>query len=176
MEFTRVWSGVRGMVVSQEVEKALDLYRPFGRAIVEERDLASLINRYGGLIDQSARTMREVGVTGACTACAGENENGCCFRGVEEWYDVYLLLINLLFERALPLTYDFPEGCLFVGQSGCKLMAKHSFCLNYLCPTLTKGLAPVEQKRLSKAIGEEILAGWELEKALRGWLQRHGIR
>jgi hypothetical protein len=92
---------------------------------------------------------------------------------VEEWYDPVLLLVNLLLGVQIPLSREVEDGCLFVGSGGCELAAKHSFCLNYLCPDLKAGLDADAEKRLLSVIGEELLQGWELELGIRSWLQRH---
>lgn len=66
---------------------------------------------------------------------------------------------------------DFPESCLFVGENGCKLMARHSFCVNFLCPDLLEGFVSTQREILSTVVGTELQAGWELEKVLRNWMK-----
>jgi hypothetical protein len=83
-----------------------------------------------------------------------------------------LLLINLLFGVELPERREIPEGCFFVGEKGCRLLARHTFCVNYLCPVLIRSLERKEKRELATVSGEEILAGWELEKKLRPWLKK----
>ena len=119
-------------MIQQEIEKANYLYERYGRILLEDQDMLFLINRYRESIRESYLTMKAFGVIEACSSCAGVKTSGCCFSGVEDWYDPYLLLINLLLGREIPRKNDFPESCLFVGEQGCKLMARHSFCVNFL--------------------------------------------
>ena len=154
-------------MIQQEIKKATYLYKRYGKILLEDPDMGFLINRYRESIRKSQLTMKEFGVIEACSSCAGVDTSGCCFSGVEDWYDAYLLLINLLLGREIPRKTDFSESCLFVGEHGCKLMARHSFCVNFLGPGLLKGFISGQRQRLSKVVGNEIHAGWELEKALR---------
>ena len=154
-------------MIQQEIEKATYLYKRYGKNLLGDPDIVFLISRYKESIHKSYLTMKEFGVIETCSCCARVKTSGCCFSGVEDWYDAYLLLINLLLGRAIPRRTDFPESCLFVGEQGCKLMARHSFCVNFLCPDLLKGFISGERQMLSKAVGIELQSGWELEKALR---------
>ena len=109
-----------------------------------------------------------------CSACARENPGSCCFQGVEEWYDRTLLFINLLMGCRIPRSRQFPGHCLFVGSRGCKLIARYSFCVNYLCPRLRRRLGPEGTAVLLAAAGDELGCGWELERALFQWLKKSG--
>ena len=108
--------------------------------------------------------MAEGGVLKACSQCAQGPAGSCCFEGVEDWYDPVLLLINLLLDAPLPSQREIPKACFFVGQGGCKLRGRYAFCVNFLCPKLNAGR---EDGELLRATGEELLCGWELEKAIR---------
>jgi len=158
-------------MIHKEIEKATDLFKKYKRALLEDPHMVSLIIQYKESIQKSHLTMKEIGVIEACSSCARVKTSGCCFSGVEDWYDCYLLLINLLLGRELPVKTDFSESCLFVGENGCKLMARHSFCVNFLCPDLLEGFASAQRKNLSTAVGAELQAGWELENALRNWMK-----
>jgi len=153
--------------VRQEIEKALCLFQEYGTVILRDPVSASLLNRYKTSIHRSFIIMREVGVIGACLSCAGVHTSGCCFSGVEEWYDCILLLINLLLEKDLPLEAELFDSCHFVGKNGCKLTARHSFCVNFLCPNLLKTLTRDQNDALLKTIGRELQTGWEVERMLR---------
>jgi len=154
-------------MIQQEIERATYIYIRCGRTLLKDPDMVFLINRYRESIRNTQLIMKEVGVIEACSSCAGVKTSGCCFSGVEDWYDAYLLLINLLLGGEIPVKTDFQESCLFVGEYGCKLMARHSFCVNFLCPDLLKGFGSGQRQMLSKVAGNELQTGWELEKALR---------
>jgi hypothetical protein len=156
--------------VRQEIEKAVRLHQKYDQVILNDSDILFLIERYRDAIEDNLLSMREAGVAEACSSCAAVHTNGCCFKGVEDWYDCYLLLTNLLLDGDLPLEADYPDSCLFVGDKGCKLMARHSFCVNFLCPDLLKGIDPAQREILLRTTANELQAGWKLEKALRDLL------
>jgi hypothetical protein len=160
----------------REILAAKRLYAEFGERLLQDPALGSLIERYRGAVRSTRSIMEAEGVFAACADCGAGVAGGCCFCGVEAWYDPLLLLINLLQGVEVPLTRELEEGCLFVGPRGCKLAAKHSFCLNYLCPDLKERLKGEAERRLLAVVGEELLCGWDLEQGLRRWLGRHGKR
>lgn len=150
-----------------EILAAKRLYADCGETLLADPAVGKRIQRYREALRATRAAMEAEGIYAACAACAGRVEGGCCFCGVEEWYDSVLLLINLLMGVRFPLTRALEEGCLFVGSEGCTLAAKHSFCLNYLCPSLKARLKGEPEKRLLSVIGEELLCGWELEQGIR---------
>jgi hypothetical protein len=72
----------------------------------------------------------------------------------------------------LPEFREVPEGCLFVGSGGCKLLARHSFCVNFLCPSLIDLIKTPHVGTLLSVSGDELFRGWELEQSIRRWLQK----
>jgi hypothetical protein len=155
---------------------ALRLFASYGSLVSSDRKLAALLESYRLAIRNTWASMEREKVTEACAACAARAPGSCCFYGVEEWYDPILLLINLLLEVQLPISREVPESCLFLGPRGCKLLARHSFCVNYLCPDLKALIRAVPMRRLGAIIGEELSCGWELERALHEFLRRNGFR
>jgi len=83
-----------------------------------------------------------------------------------ESYGSIGLFVNLLLGSALPEKTDFPASCHFVGDRGCKLQARQSFCLNYFCPDLKNSLGEQTILGIQQQVGEQLIAGWELERAL----------
>lgn len=159
-----------------EILAAKRLHADCGEALLADPALGNLFERYRRSLRGTRAVMEAEGIHAACASCAARVQGGCCFCGVEEWYDPVLLLINLLLGVEIPLSRALEEGCLFVGSGGCMLAAKHSFCLNYLCPSVKAGLKGEAEKRLLSVIGEELLHGWELERCIHRWLCRNGKR
>ena len=159
-------------MIKAEIGKARRLYTTYGSDLRLQREIADILTRYRRAIALTLERMLRAGVIRACTICAGGMGGSCCFRGVEEWYDEVLLFINILFGVDLPEQREVHEGCFFVGEKGCKLLALHAFCVNYLCPSVNGFLARRERRDLGAISGKELLAGWELEKKLRPWLKK----
>ena len=62
-----------------------------------------------------------------------------------------------------------------MGEKGCKLKARHSFCLNYFCPQLVDTLGEERLIGIQRQAGEQLLAGWELERALSRYITSPSI-
>lgn len=155
--------------ILEDIKKARSLYAVYGEALERDAGLNALVAAYREGILKTAASMREMGVVGGCTVCATEGAGSCCFQGIEDGYDHMLLLINLLLGCDIPNSREILENCFFVGEKGCKLIARYYFCIHYLCPDLQELLGQSRCKDLLSAVGEELSAGWELEQALHQW-------
>jgi len=153
--------------VENEIGRARALYREHGRTLAAVNGSLDLLEKVQKAILKTGEVMERLEVTAACSRCADAELGSCCFEGVEEWYDHILLYINLVMGVDPPESREIPDGCLFVGSNGCKLAARHAFCINYLCPNLHRSLNPSQKALLVSAAGEELLLAWELEKAIR---------
>lgn len=141
----------------------------FGAQLPVDTALEVLFETYRDLIRKTDALMIESGVVSACSRCAVE-KGSCCFAGMDDGYGALLLYVNLLMGSELSEKADFPRSCRFVGKAGCRLKARHSFCLNYFCPDLRESLGEKEVERIQRSVGEQLLAGWELERALALWM------
>jgi hypothetical protein len=159
-------------MIEEEIDRAKWLYAQYGEALTKQDGLGALFNMYRNAIRKTQEVMKQLRVVRTCSACASEGSGSCCFQGVEEWYDHILLLINLVLGRQIPELREVPGGCLFVGSKGCKLIARHSFCVNYLCPSLKDSTRSPSMERLLAVSGDELFQGWGLEKSIRDWLQK----
>ncbi len=158
-------------MIEEEIDRAKRLYAHYGEALTKQNGLGALFDRYRNAIRKTQEVMNQLRVVEICSACACERSGSCCFQGVEEWYDHVLLLMNLVLGRQMPEFREVPGGCLFVGSRGCKLIARHSFCVNYLCPSLKNSIRTPPMERLLSVSGDELYQGWELERAVCQWLQ-----
>ena len=161
---------IRKMTIELEIKAAKQLYLQYEAIFKGEETLVEKIEKYRAAISKTYHQMERLDVLEACSSCAGRKSGSCCFNGVEEWYDATSLLINMFMGVDLQMHREVQDGCLFVGSNGCKLIARHSFCVNYLCPDLTGFLTEAERRALAAISGEELLLGWELEQSIRVWL------
>jgi hypothetical protein len=151
-------------MIAQEINKAKALYDAYGSALREDDRVHELLGNYREAIAHTYQAMDEEGVLKACAQCARGPSGSCCFEGVEDWYDSMLLLINLLLNVPLPSRREMPNACFFVGPDGCRLRGRYAFCVNFLCPKLN---TPAKSSKLSRASGQELLCGWDLEREIR---------
>ena len=161
----------RSSKVYEQIEKAEGLYYEYSRELLEDGTIVGLLDKYRNAIYFTKKLFTETTVVDACSACAGRNRGSCCFEGMEENYHSILLLINLLLGVKLPNQRELKGHCFFVGGKGCKLLARYYFCVNYFCPELEEDLGSENMRQLSSAIGRELFAGWEVERAIYNWLK-----
>ncbi len=160
----------------KEIEKASRLYERFGFVCLNDPELGRLLRDLRDLISRTDRAMLRSGVVSACTGCAVSHKGGCCFGEMGESYGFMGLFVNLLLGSDLPKKTDLSGSCHFVGDRGCKLQARQYFCLNYFCPDLKNSLGEETLLMILQRVGEQLLAGWELERALARYMKNADIQ
>ena len=157
-------------MIKEEIVKAKALYYRYGEEMSNDNGLMMLMEDYRKAIVKSHELMEEIGIIEKCTECAkNEKAGSCCFQGVEEWYDHLLLLINLMLGVEITTDHDISGGCLFVGEKGCTLLARHAFCVNYICLSIKDFLKNSQRDKFKFVTGHELYCGWELEKSILHW-------
>jgi hypothetical protein len=116
--------------------------------------------------------MAEVGIVAECRRCEEEEGGSCCGSGIENRYDLELLLINLLLGASLAEHADRAKSCRFLGERGCTLVARHVLCVNYLCARLRETLSPGQLSLLQDSSGEELETEFFLHEAIKRFLSR----
>lgn len=154
--------------IEEKIALAEYLWERYGTYIAADREINQLLGLYRKVISRSHELMEKFGVIAGCATCATQIPGGgCCGAGIEDWYDEFVLLLNLLLERKIPTERLGEKDCLFLGPTGCQLFARHHFCINYLCSRITDLLSPEELTALSAQSGKEIFLCWQLERLLR---------
>ncbi len=156
----------------KQLLQARKILSAIGGILVEDRDIGLFLLEYRNAIQKTKLVMEQEGVARACVICDETSRGGCCYPGVEEWYDPTLLAINLLLGSEISVVREIPGACLFVGPHGCKLLARHAFCINYFCPDLASQLSGAQRKRFNDAASQELLCGYRLEQIIRYRLER----
>jgi hypothetical protein len=155
-----------GVKLVKEMEKALRLKDLFGLTCLDDPESGRLLRELRELIHGTGSAMLQAGVVSACTRCAASGKGSCCFREMGESYGSMELFVNLLLGSTLLEKTDFPGSCHFVGDSGCRLQARQSFCLNYFCPQLKESVGEEKIRKIQRQVGKQLLVAWELERAL----------
>lgn len=144
-----------------------------GPAILTDSVIGGLLEGYREAIKNTLAEMSLAGVTGQCADCAVNDNGSCCGKGIENRFDTALLFINLLMGCKLPTSRFDPQGCLFLGEKGCLIAARHLICINYICKRLKDRVGSEALRRLEEKIGNEADAGFALEEAVKKWLRMH---
>ena len=123
-------------------------------------------------IEASHMEMVRTGLMDLCRVCDEKEGGSCCGAGLENRYDGWLLLINLLLGADLPKKRIDPGSCFFLGKSGCLLQARHTICINYACSKITEHIPPQKMAALREKEGTEIhclfLLNERIKRLLRG--------
>ncbi len=122
--------------------------------------------------ERSQQISREFGIDSVCMKCDTEEGGSCCGKGIENYYDVAILLANLLLGVKLPGNRFDPSGCYFLGERGCVLGLRHTICVNYLCERLYKHLGQAKVIKLQSVYGEEIHLTFLLHEKILKFLEK----
>ncbi len=162
--------------IEEKIARASGIYARLGRRLLEDETIMRLLKDYRLAIDTSWETMRGVGIVRECTVCAVEDGGSCCGKGIEDKFDVVLLLVNLLMGCRLPKVRFSSDGCWFLGEKGCTIIARHVICVNYLCKRLYRKIALEQIQRVQWAMAQETDLAFLLEERIKEWLLGRGNR
>jgi len=164
-----------GYPILEKIRCAESLFHVYGRELLSDRTIQSLLETYRQAIQQSWMQMKRIGLVAECTDCAVNDGGSCCGRGIEDRFDVVLLLINLLMGCRLPSSPWNETGCWFLGEQGCVISARHVICVNYICKRLDSKLEKKGLRLLQEKIVLETDAGFALEESIKKWLRNKGL-
>ena len=123
--------------IEEKIAWARYCYQGFGDDLLKEKKLVDLLADLKIAVVTSRREMALTGIVEVCRRCDREEGGSCCGAGLENRYDGWLLLINLLLGVKLHKTRQQTDSCFLLGKTGCLLMARHVICINYLCKKIT---------------------------------------
>ncbi len=153
--------------VEEKIAWAEECYNAFGERFLEDRALRDLLSRLESAVKISREAMLNAGILEICRACEEDEGGSCCGAGLENRYDGWLLLINLLMGVKLPGSRYDPRSCYFLGRHGCLLQARHVICVNYVCPKITQAVDPRKMKSLREKEGDELAALFLLHERVK---------
>jgi hypothetical protein len=142
--------------ITEKISWARECHGRFGSRLLEDGAVSDLLRRLDQAVLASAKAMADAGIAHICRACDRVEGGACCGAGLENRYDGWLLLINLLLGATLPEERIDPRGCFFLGPSGCRLKARHVICVNYLCKKITERIDPELLRDLRGHEGNEL--------------------
>ena len=153
--------------IQEKIEQAQDLFESCGDSLRENPSIRTLLNKLQECIENTKDSMLKLGVVAECEHCEEQEGGSCCGTGIENKYDVELLLVNLLLEASLRDQQPSQNSCYFLGEKGCKLTARHVLCVNYMCQKLQKKLAREQLISLQTCAGEELDTLFILHEAIK---------
>jgi hypothetical protein len=150
-------------------EACFDLERS---RLLEDQSLVELLEALKNAGRRSREHMLQTGIVDLCRECEEKEGGSCCGAGLEKHYSGILLLINLLLGVTLPQQTEDPSSCFFLSSTGCRLLARHVLCINYICNKITSEIKPDQLAALREAEGEEILLLFQVNEKLKKLVKR----
>ncbi len=157
--------------ITEKIAHARELFSIFGHQLLRDRNISKLLEEYHDAVKHTWEVMEQTGVCAFCTRCAIEDGGSCCGDGIENKFDAILLLINLLLGCDLPERRQIDCGCWFLGDTGCRLIARHVICVNYMCKALSDSLSSSDRQLLADAMLQETDLVFLIEEKIKRWIQ-----
>jgi hypothetical protein len=126
------------------------------REFLRDAKLAENLRTLREAVLQSRDEMAQLGIGDYCRACEEKEGGSCCGRGIEKHYTPSLLLLNLLLGVEIPESREDPLSCFFLSDNGCRLLARHVICVNFLCQKITSRIDPRKLAALREKEGVEL--------------------
>jgi len=158
--------------IEEKIAWAQQCYQEFGDDLLKEKKLVDLLANLKAAVVTSRREMALTGIVEICRRCDQEEGGSCCGAGLENRYDGWLLLINLLLGVKLPKTRQQTNSCFLLGKNGCLLMARHVICINYLCKKITDLIDPHTIMDLREKESEEVNTLFMLHENIKTVLRK----
>jgi hypothetical protein len=145
------------LAIEEKIELADQMFANLKSSLSGDSQISILVNRLHNDLECSCQAMFEVDIFNSCAHCdQTAPEGSCCSRGIENKYDLSLLIANRFMGITLPATHARPESCYFLGSGGCQLRVRHMLCIDYLCPELEKRLGHERLVNLQLATAGEV--------------------
>ncbi|MCD6261564.1 MAG: hypothetical protein J7J52_00885 [Deltaproteobacteria bacterium] len=142
--------------IEEKIAWAEKTYLRLHRTFSEDKRISELTDRLKKAISLSRERMCVSGIVDICRKCEYEEGGSCCGKGIENRYDRWLLIINLILGIKLPHVREIDNSCFFLGRTGCRLAARHVICINYVCEKIERHVPSACLNSLKEAEGEEI--------------------
>lgn len=151
----------------ERVTNARDVFQEFGKDILKDPKIDRLIRQLKEASLASREEMAKTGIVEICTRCDQLEGGSCCGAGLENRYDGWLLLINLLLGVDIPQKRHDKKSCFLLGEKGCVLVSRHVICINYLCGKITRTIPPEQFQEMREREGKELEILFLLKETLR---------
>ena len=160
-----------GLSIEDKIKMARHMYDSWSEQLKREPHIHQLIEKLEGCLENSREAMLELGIVETCKHCDEEEGGSCCGAGLENKFDTFLLLMNLLLGVSLPEGHRRPDSCYLLTDKGCMLKVRLVLCVDFLCPKIMSALSHDKVIRLQNISGDELLTGFKLYDALKRFMR-----
>ena len=159
--------------IQKKIRLAYNLCAAWQTELQSNSYVHGLLEKLARSIENTRKVMGEIGLLAICKHCDEDEGGSCCGRGMENKYDAVLLLINLLLGVSLPEQRSETNSCYFLKKNGCKLIARHVLCVNYICSRIERNVATVEIIKLQHIAGDEIGLLFTLHQTIKKFINNN---
>ena len=160
-----------GLPIKEKISLARELYTNWKDALIQDETIASLLEEIKTNIETTWKVMWDLGVVEMCKHCDEEEGGSCCGKGIEDKFDAYLLLMNILMGVNLPDERKRADSCYFLLDNGCMLKVRLVLCVDYLCSKIMSELSHEDLIKLQEVSGHELLKGFILYDAIKKFIK-----
>ena len=164
----------QGLSIQDKIKLAQNLYVSWQDALRKQIHINNLLRELERRIKSTRESMMDFRIVQICKGCDEKEGGSCCGAGVENKFDTYLLLVNLLLGVSLPEHHVRTDSCYLLTDKGCILKMRLVLCIDFLCDKILNALSVGEHLRLQKISGEELVAGFRLYDAIKKFLRQAG--
>jgi len=172
MEYKEIISSCYCGDGADKLQQAKKLLQAYGDKLSQDTKIKEQLALVRGavLLLDSHMTAMDMGKT--CSACAARPDGGCCsaYMGHEN-NDALLLLMNILAGVDVRIVREDEIECCFLAETGCILLFKPIFCLNYLCRHIQKESKMKQLALLEQKTAALLTAQSRLEQLIVSFLQ-----
>lgn len=156
-----------GLSIEEKIKTTRKLYDSWAGQLKREPRIHELIYKLEQCLDNSRAAMLELGIVETCKHCDEGDGGSCCGTGLENKFDTFLLLMNLLLGVSLPQRHQRPDSCYLLSNKGCTLKVRLVLCVDFLCPTILNTISHGDLIRLQQVSGDELTTGFLLYDAIK---------
>jgi hypothetical protein len=156
-----------GSSIEDKIRAARHLYDLWSDQLKRELNIHQLIGKLKSCLENSRAAMLELGIVETCKHCDEEEGGSCCGTGLENKFDTFLLLMNLLLGVSLPERHHRPDSCYLLTDKGCRLKVRLVLCVDFLCPKILNTMSKVDLIRLQQVSGDELTTAFMLYDAVK---------
>jgi hypothetical protein len=161
-----------GLSIQDKIKSAQNLYLFWKDALGKQSHIKNLLADLERCIRASRESMLEFKIVEICKRCDQEEGGSCCGAGMENKFDTFLLLVNLLLGVTLPEHHLRKESCYLLTDTGCVLKVRLVLCVDFLCDKILNRLSVEELLSLQKISGEELVTTFRLYDAVKRFMRR----
>ena len=132
------------------------------------------LNQLREIIIEENNERVKIGMTEICIDC-GKSGRVCCGSAIEFKYSDELLLINLILGLNFPTQSQIPDMCFFLSPSGCCLIARDAFCINFICDKIKEKITVDKMKRLRELEGVHLNLQFQIEQRLKRFINAYDL-